>query len=353
MTQAPMFDERRRFLRPASALLAALDATRSGCAQLCLPSLPWDQCAELIALNDKVRARDWPTAADNVRRRLAGALEALLHDIRRTMRQCAEQPVAVIRPSLRSVVDDLSALETEFDEVAFDLRARQLWVVTGPIELDDVPLGRFRIRLCWGRLGESRPYIVEALDPNPAATDSGVTHPHVHDEALCEGDGKAAIRAAMEEGRFFDFFLLVRQILETYNPSSAYVRIQDWVGTTCGDCGSTTDRDEAIPCEHCESDLCGDCGSSCGDCGRINCSECRTVCYGCEADYCRRCLRACDACGESFCQECRTDGLCEPCRENLEEPEDDVEPETEAAAPPDAADVEVYADGVGEVGLPA
>lgn len=353
MIQAPMFDERRKYLRPAAALLAALDATRSGSAQVRLPSLPWDACAELVALDDKVRARGWPTAGEHVRRRLAGALETLLHDIRRTIRQCAEQPVAVIRPSLRLVVDDLAALETEFDDVGFDLLGRQLWVVTGPIELDDVALGRFQIRLHWGRLGESRPYVVEALDPNPAATDSGVTHPHVNDEALCEGYGKGAIRAALDEGRFLDFFLLVRQILETYNPSSAYVRIQDWVGTTCVDCGSTTDRDEAILCEHCESDLCSDCGSGCGDCGRINCSECRTVCHGCEADYCRRCLRACDACGESFCQECRTDGLCEPCRENLEEPKDDVESETEAATTTDAADAEVYADGVGEVGLSA
>lgn len=353
MIHAPALNGRRRFLRPAAALITALDAARTTSSPVRLPGMSWAECAELVELYDKVRDRGWNTAAEHVRRRLGSALESLFHEVRRTMKECAERATVAVRPSLRSVIDDLTALECEFDEVEIDLRARQLSVVTDPIELEDLPLGRFQIRLRWGRLAESRPYVVEALDPNPAATDSSVTHPHVNDEALCEGDGKAAIRSALEEGRFFDFFLLVRQILETYNPSSAYVRIKEWVGVSCVDCGSTTDRDEASFCERCESDLCSDCVSCCGDCGRTSCSECRTSCQGCDGDYCRGCLNACDACGESFCSECVTDGLCEPCRENLEEPEDALEPESEETAPTDAADAEVCADGVGKVGLPA
>ncbi|MBA4017585.1 MAG: hypothetical protein C0483_10470 [Pirellula sp.] len=250
-------------------------------------------------------------------------------------------------------MDDLTALETEFNEVEVDLRKKQLSVTTDSIELEGVSLGQFVIRLNWSHLGENRPYEVEAVEPNPAAGDSSVTHPHVHGNALCEGDGKFAIRSALEAGRLLDFFLLVRQILETYNPSSAYVRIKDWEGVSCVDCGCTTDRDESSSCERCESDLCSDCVSNCSDCGRSSCSECRSVCHGCDADYCRRCLNDCDACGDAFCGECLTDGQCDNCRETLEEPDETLEPEVAKAAAPVTTDAEVHADGVGEVGLPA
>ena len=55
-----------------------------------------------------------------------------------------------------------------------------------------------------------------ALDPSPAASNSETTHPHVQTNQLCEGDGRSAIRHAMREGRLLDFFVLVRQILQTY-----------------------------------------------------------------------------------------------------------------------------------------
>lgn len=352
MIHAPALD-RRQFLRPAASVLAALDDRRCNFPSVRLPFMAWDECADIARLYDTVRTRGWDTATEHVRRRLAGSLETMFHEFRHAMKQCAERTSAAVRPSLGSVVDDLAALETEFDDVEFDLRAKELSVVTDAIELDELALGRFQIRLRWARLDESRPYVVEALDPNPAVTDDSVTHPHVRDSVLCEGDGKAAIRTALEEGRLFDFFLLVRQILETYNSSSAYVQVKEWAGVTCVDCGSTTDRDEASYCERCESDLCSDCVSCCGECGRTSCSECRTVCQGCSSDYCRGCLKDCDACGESFCNECLTDGLCETCRETLEEREDDLEPETAETTTTDAADAEVCADGVGEVGLSA
>lgn len=353
MIHPPAVDHRRRYLRPAAAILGALDSERSGDSSLWLPFMTWNECDEVAQLYETVRARGWNTAAKHIRRRLAGSLETLFHEIRQAMKRCADQPSATTRSSLRSVVDDLAALETEFDEIEFDLRSKHLCVVTAPIELDELPLGRFQIRLRWGRLAESRPYVVEALDPNPAATDSSVTHPHIRDDALCEGDGKAAIRAALNEGRLFDFFLLVRQILETYNSSSAYVRIREWSGVNCVDCGSTIDPDDASYCERCESDVCSDCVFCCGDCGRTSCSECRTSCQACSSDYCRNCLNDCEACGESFCSECLTDGLCESCRETLEEPEDVLEPEATQTTATDAADAEVCADGVGEAGLPA
>ena len=82
-------------------------------------------------------------------------------------------------------------------------------------------LGPFEIRLDWGSLSDPNPYSVVALDPNSAASNDEVTHPHVKDEHLCEGEGHSAIRAALAECRLLDFFMLVSQVLHTYGQGSA------------------------------------------------------------------------------------------------------------------------------------
>ena len=126
-------------------------------------------------------------------------------------------------PKLSLLVAELNQMEKEFDSVDFDNSENAISVVTDLITLDDVPLGPFKIQLRLGKLGElykDRPYRVTAPNPNPAATDEGVSHPHVSGQKLCEGDGSAAITASLEQGRLSDFFTMVRSILNTYNPDS-------------------------------------------------------------------------------------------------------------------------------------
>lgn len=340
-----------RFLRPASSILAMLQAVRREPKAIQLPQHAWNTCLDLARLRSDVQERGWRTATEHAGRRLESSLESLIYAVRDSARDCSRDSPPPIRTSLRSLVDDLVALAAEFDTVEFDLRERRLWVETDPIELEGLALGRFRITLRWSRLGENRPYVVQALDANEAAGDASVVHPHVRDDALCEGDGKAAIRAALETGRLFDFFVLVRQILETYNADSAYVRIEDWVGVKCIDCGSTTDREEANSCERCASDLCSDCTSNCSDCGRTSCNECCRHCHDCESEFCRRCLNDCDDCGDAFCASCLTDGMCSACRETLEETDEDLEPVAAEATTTPATDAPVHTDGVGEVGV--
>lgn len=176
------------------------------------------------------------------------------------------------QPSLRTLYDDLIALAHEFDEVQVDLHEKRLSVITSSIVLDSVELGRFEIRLHWPRLLSGKAYRVVALEPMPAATNNSVTHPHVQDNSLCEGEGQLAIRAALKQGRLLDFFLLVRQILETYNSGSAYVPLSDWFGVTCSDCGTTAGEEESCTCRRCGSDLCDDCSRSCNSCGQSSCS---------------------------------------------------------------------------------
>ena len=157
------------------------------------------------------------------------------------------------RHELRSawIIDiyaDLVALDEEFAEVSFDRRGQTISVTTEPIELEGVYLGPFEIRLDWSDLAEGHPgnYRVIAVDANPAAANESVTHPHVQDEAVCEGEGRQPIRKALEQGRLLDFFVIVANLLRTYNSDSPYVSLSDWHGVECADCGTTVSDDDRL-----------------------------------------------------------------------------------------------------------
>jgi hypothetical protein len=141
----------------------------------------------------------------------------------------AVKPTRLAPPS--EIAADLAALGGEFPEVALDLAERNVSVVTEPIELEGIALGRFRICLYWLQLYQTRAYEVIALEPTPASENDAVTHPHVYDKLLCPGEGALPIQAALAEGRMWDFFTLVNQILQTYNAGSAHIPLNRWAGT--------------------------------------------------------------------------------------------------------------------------
>jgi hypothetical protein len=225
--------------------------------------------------------------------------------------------------TMRSLYDDLKATAGEFDELRIELRDKRLSAVTESIELEGIDLGRFKIELDWRKLEDHTPYRLIALDPNGAATNDSTTHPHVQDNALCEGEGRMAIRAALKQGRLLDFFVLVRQVLETYNPGSAYVRLADWTGAQCSDCATVATPDYSYSCDRCSSDLCSDCTRCCQACNQTNCSECNGICRGCDSDFCLNCLTICTGCSEHFCSECLSGALCSNCQPDTEETDDD------------------------------
>jgi hypothetical protein len=227
---------------------------------------------------------------------------------------------------LREIFEDLAALQGEFADLQFDLRAGTLSVTTDDIRLEDVDLGPFQIVLHWDRRHTAQPYDVLALAPFPADSDSSVTHPHVRNDALCEGDGRAAIRSALEQGRFYDTFVLIRQILETYNSGSAYVPLGEWTGRECRDCGRLTPADEADSCGRCGEDVCRDCSCGCSACGESRCSECASFCAACQDGICPSCSDLCSDCDDRCCRTCLEDGLCPACRESRER--DALDPET-------------------------
>ncbi|MFH1268857.1 MAG: hypothetical protein ABIK89_24285, partial [Planctomycetota bacterium] len=154
---------------------------------------------------------------------------------------------------------------------------------------------------------------------------------HVQANQLCEGEGRSAIRRALREGRLLDFFVLVRQILQTYNGANAYVSLASWSGVQCRDCGELVGEDDRDSCEPCGADICTSCSSACARCGRTCCSECSETCPGCEERYCAGCLKPCAGCREPFCQECLTHENCSTCRED--DKKEDRDPESQPAIP--------------------
>jgi hypothetical protein len=241
----------------------------------------------------------------------------------------------------RDIFHDLESVAEEFDDLTIDLSEPVLSVATAPIVLEDILLGRFRVRLYWGRMGMAHPYEMLALEPNPASSSESTTHPHIVDERLCEGDGKLPIAHALRDGRLLDFFQIVNGILNTYNPSSAYVALSDWEGNGCSDCGEIIDRDYERTCDTCEGTLCGNCALTCERCEVPCCYECSRRCESCGQDLCRGCAHECEDCQRLFCEPCLSEGdLCPECQEKDHEqsvPGSQPAAQEAAAAPPPAA----------------
>ena len=256
-------------------------------------------------------------------------------------------------PEFSSIVEELRALQGEFDDVEFNPEEDALCAITEPIILEDVYLGPFRIALRLNKLGElytRTPYYVVAVEPHPAAKDEAITHPHVSNETLCEGDGAAAIRAALEKGRLCDFFVMVRGILTTYNPDSPYVPLSDWEGVACYDCGYMMDDEESYYCTHCENAVCDNCSRVCCACGEIVCGECAGHCEICDRSLCPQCAKTkCTECESICCGSCLTDGLCPDCKKEQEDEEQEMEEseETPGTAEPQAIFVGGRLDGGG------
>ncbi len=235
-------------------------------------------------------------------------------------------------PTLSMILDELKALQEEFDEVAFNADEQALCAVTEPITLADTYLGPFRMALYPDKLREMYckiPYFVIAVEPHPSAKDEAITHPHVSNEVLCEGEGAATIRAALEEGRLCDFFVMVRGILTTYNPDSPYVSLADWDGVACYDCGYLMDDESVYHCSHCDTPVCDNCSRVCTDCGEIVCGNCSSHCEICDRSLCPKCAKnKCSDCEAICCESCLTDGLCPDCQKEKEQEDAEQESET-------------------------
>lgn len=274
--------------------------------------------------------RQWLAAAANILFRLRFDLKELECEVASAVQELDRAHVDT--PTYRDVYGEVQALQQEFEDIRCDAKDRSLIVVTEPIALEGVDLGRFELRLQLDSLadgGQADCLWVVALDPNPAATDDSVTHPHVSNERLCAGDATEPMRAALAAGRLCDFFMLARSVLNTYNPGSAYVRLEQWDGRPCQDCGYTMHDEDSYWCEGCEHEFCDECFSCCHSCDASRCRGCLTSCAACEENCCIGCLEPCTECTEVCCPGCLEDGVCSSCKEEKKKPNDEDKSEND------------------------
>jgi hypothetical protein len=273
-------------------------------------------------------SRNWYAAADRCTTSVLRSLYAIPHSMSHIESILERRPPRLLQPSI--LFEELKSAQEEFEGIAYDSEANVLSVTTEPITLEDVDLGPFRIALPLDKLQEiyqRAPYYIVAIEPNPAAKDECVTHPHVSNETLCEGEGAGAIRAALEEGRLCDFFCMVRSILQTYNADSPYVALSDWDGTACADCGYVMDSESVAYCSYCTDPVCDDCSRVCAECGEIVCHECASRCEVCDKPLCPNCAKTkCSECEALCCESCIHEGLCPHCEEEMENQEDEEQP---------------------------
>jgi len=322
-------------------------------------------------------SRDWwkivsleaPPTPDQVRQKLLVGIR----QIDRTIQEWLEEQIGRLGHcegrTLEFFVEELRALTQEFSHVEWEAEDESLNVQTEEITLEGVSLGPFKIYLSVGCLGDRSPFIVEALEPNYGGGHSEHPHPHIKHDRLCEGDGASLIASALQAGRLSEFFLIVQQILQTYNEDSAYFLLQDWHTQGCSSCGGRLDPDEFDRCVRCGDDICPDCGYSCESCSVILCHNCVERCSACSQSLCSDCSRTCDHCGKSqLCEECLHEHE-RNAHDILDDEDSDSEPdeeeveETPATAPllADGVDVElhttdsappVHTGSLGKVALP-
>jgi hypothetical protein len=298
----------------------------------------WDELLAATKRFELVRDRGWQAAADSLLSSLDLTAASLGRRLDRFRYELPRTPSPMHVSGPRDIAADLAALEDEFEKVELNLQEKKLSVVTSAIELEDTYLGPFRIVLHWEEIGQGPCYDVIAEDPQPADANDDVTHPHVSGETLCEGEGSTAIRKAIAQGRLLDFFTLVKQILETYNPESAYVAISRWNGgEDCYECGYSMSQDSSWGCERCSTTLCDDCRKVCEDCETTLCSSCSSSCHDCDGTFCRRCLEFRPGTKILVCKHCLEKG--KPTDDEI--PADDPAGESPAGGdgcPPPAAD---------------
>jgi hypothetical protein len=290
-----------------------------------------DRVSRLGRLLERCRDRGWSVATGC----LLGQMERVAGDALYELRQLQHEIAAVQRsepPTLADLVDELYQLDQEFDTVQIGERGHTLTVHTEPITLEEVALGPFAIELDLTTMDRSRPrYEIEALEPNPASGNDDVPHPHVQSGRLCEGEATAALTAALQQGRLCEFFLIVGQVLRTYNPSSPYVKLEDWDSAGCHECNY---RGDLSMCDVCHRDYCDECHVWDDHAEKTACLNCSGICQHDNRRHHPDSIETCDDCGETFCTEHLDEhSRCPACAEaaletpNLETPDESTPPD--------------------------
>lgn len=328
----------RTATRGLVAIQAALARRVAHQQAITLPHGRWQRLCELQTLYQRACQRGWHAAARQLLERWQQQLGWFETDLQVLQRRL---PAAIV-PSLRTLYDELRGLEQEFEQVSLDLAATTLTVTTDAIVLDDLDFGPFALRWNWERLPTEDALTVVALEPRRPDGRDDITHPHVLDDRLCVGEGWQALEAALSAGRLSDYFVILRQILRTYNFDSAYCALTHWFGVTCTDCGTEVAPDDRRGCARCGADVCDRCAGICPDCDEPHCDRCQRTCDRCESTWCPYCWPRHAGVVQERCPRCVAAANATP---DSEDKSDD-----ETLATPTA---EVHTHGLGEMALAA
>jgi hypothetical protein len=310
-----------------------------------LPVSAWEACLRITRQIRRAELRGWHLAAGELTTDLRYSLAAFESQVADILRELPSSTLTEKSLTTREIYEDLVALSEEFEEIHYDQNGRWLSVTTEPLELESIFLGPFEIRLNWRR-GELT-YRVIATDPHPPESRENVTHPHVMDDLLCEGEGRHAIRQALAQGRLLDFFTLVAGVLRNYNPESPFVELALWSGQSCSDCGAVVREDDYYTCQKCDSAVCSGCEVSCCGCNDSYCSECVASYSVCHDSYCAGCLGRCQQCRIGVCSGCLDEQeRCSTCHEERQYEEGDD-------CPLDISHAAIQSDRVGQAAISA
>ena len=86
-------------------------------------------------------------------------------ELNRAVERATGESITEVTVKLRDAYDDFVALQSDFDDFDRDTTEKTFSIVVGPIDLDNVMLGDFRVVLHWDQLGSSKPYEVFGLQP--------------------------------------------------------------------------------------------------------------------------------------------------------------------------------------------
>lgn len=268
--------------------------------------------------------RGWLLAADRLQDQLVGQVRHLQSGATEMQARMERIPTPV--PSVRELLADLRQLSEEFEHADVLPKDNLVVAETPPIEFDGLALGPFVIQLHLDRM--SGPFGIRcfdcvALEPNRAGGNDSVTHPHVQNNALCAGDATVPITTALTQGRVTDAFCMIRAVLQTYNPGSPYVSVEEWEGQRCTDCDCVVRSDQRNCCDACGNDFCDDCFSFCDVCEQSYCRSCLE--HDCVSDQrcCSDCRRTCSRCGRTVDSDSFNDEteLCPGCHAEHQEQE--------------------------------
>jgi len=331
-------DIRRRW-RGAARIAEAITIYDQQERALHLPINWFQEARELTMRHNAVVERGWLAAAESLHYPIGFRISCLQAELRLLTQRMQQMSLPLTTISAAEIYRDLVALEAEFPAVSFDFENSRLKVQTEEIVLEGLPLGAFQFSWNWTQLGTDRDLLVHALRPCRPYDRDDVTHPHISSDEFCVGEAAQPLECALGSGRLLDYFLILRQTLQTYNSESAFVEIPFWFQRRCQGCNDSLPRDDE---------------SFCSACQEILCSECLQHCSNCDDEACSSCLDYCPVCDRGFCPFCRPAGGLtkeQPCESCQETPERTSRPNEQSATA--TTDAPLQSVCLGEVDLPA